>query len=61
MGRWGDEEVGERLKVKGKRDKFNLFPLPFPPYPFPFPHSLECPMTNDYSLILGDEICLENM
>ncbi|WP_180267697.1 hypothetical protein [Nostoc linckia] len=38
MGRWGDGEIGE--KVKGKRNKFNLSPFPFPLSP-----SL-CPMPN---------------
>jgi len=37
MGGWGDR--GKRLKVKGKRNKFNLSPFPFPLSPFPFPHA----------------------
>ncbi|WP_180269656.1 hypothetical protein, partial [Nostoc linckia] len=28
MGRWGGGEQGKRLKVKGKRNQFNLYPLP---------------------------------
>ncbi len=35
-GNEGDEQVGERLKGKGKRDKFNLSPMP----------NAQCPMPN---------------
>jgi hypothetical protein len=41
-GDWGDGRLlrqGKRLKVKGKRDKFNLSPFPLTPFPFPMPHA----------------------
>jgi hypothetical protein len=40
MGRWGDREQGKRLKGKGKRDKFNLSPLPLSLSPLTIPDSL---------------------
>ncbi|PHK28797.1 hypothetical protein VF12_32180 [Nostoc linckia z15] len=36
MGRWGDGEMGKRLKGKGINLVFPLYPLPFTLYPFPF-------------------------
>ncbi|WP_143874453.1 hypothetical protein [Nostoc linckia] len=45
MGGWGDGGMGKRLKVKGKRNQFNLYPLPLSPFPFPMPHA-PCPMPN---------------
>ncbi|PHJ66233.1 hypothetical protein VF04_09455 [Nostoc linckia z7] len=35
-GRWGRQGgEGKRLKVKGKRNKFNLSPFPLTPFPMP--------------------------
>jgi len=47
MGHGEGGEGGERLKGKGKRDKFNLSPLRLSLSPFPGkPHTLfsQCPM-----------------
>jgi len=32
---WGKLGMGKRLKVKGKRNKFNLSPFPLTAFPFP--------------------------
>jgi hypothetical protein len=59
-GAWGIGEMGEtreqgkRLKVKGKRNKFNLSPFAFTPFPFPMPclRNLQCKIQNLKSKIL---------